>query len=450
MDNQDATSDEWARKVGRTFNTNPVIAIKESDRWMHRAEEKKLRMALVSPGGHVCLYGPSGSGKTSLAKSIAARLARKGSRFIYTRISHSTDWSKFKSQIVENKTGDKQGLPLSYKIGIANLLPYIEISGHHESLPRPELIEGLDIYHIAQTLNDLKATLIVDDVNFASDDLLMMLTSLSKEILDTSPDGLTKMLFVGADDIFLRMLRLNNSLKDRTEEIALGSIRGDDGKPSTVRGDKVWKFICDGLVALGLRDPRLDQYFSREDRIAAIKWIEKAADGLPKSVVVLGKKLAEKGEGRSRISLDDFSSTSREMVRRNFRNYRGSYRSLFSHLRRDELCSTVVDWMFKSGASAIFRLDEIAEDLTEVASYTMFHEAIMRLAKEGFLVVTGAEENVFFAQDPLLAHTIGVVMNEPDIVGFDPKYFAKDQNPGQLRLRFIGDKDPEVKREGRK
>ena len=86
MSKIETISGEWAQKVGRTFNTNPIIALEDSDRWMQRAEEKKLRSALLSPGGHVCLYGPSGSGKTSLAKSIAARLGKKGTKFIYTRL----------------------------------------------------------------------------------------------------------------------------------------------------------------------------------------------------------------------------------------------------------------------------------------------------------------------------------------------------------------------------
>lgn len=63
------------------------------------------------------------------------------------------------------------------------------------------------------------------------------------------------------------------------------------------------------------------------------------------------------------------------------------------------------------------------------------------LSDLAFLVVTGTESNVFFARDPLLAHTLGVALSQPAKCGIDDTYF--DVRTRQLMLRFPGPKDPE-------
>ncbi len=442
-------SDVWAQRVGEVFDVRPRVAIDDLTGWIERREEKKFRDAVVSPGMHVCLYGPSGSGKTSLAKSTIGRLHRRGFKFIYSKLNHNSTWSKFKSQIVENKNAIDPTRPFSYKIGIKNLIPYLEIETHSDSDfagaadARSGIIDLIDIRHIANYLNDYEIGLAIDDLNFADDELLENLTSLAKEITDNSSSDRTKIIFIGADDVFLRIMELADSLRDRTEEIALGSIRGDDGNASTIRDDKVWNYIADGLVQLKLTDPRKDKYFPKDQIISAKRWIEYAADGLPKSIVMLGRRIAEKGERRNRVSYSDMMDSAKEMVNRNFRLYRSRYRTLFYLIKKNPIADQVCAWMFKNGASRIHTLEEISEDLNEVATYSMFDEAIKFLSDAKFLVVSGAENNVFFARDPLLAHTIGVALENPSIIGVAQNYFSKDGNAQQMLLRFVGNKDPE-------
>lgn len=445
------SADEWSRRVGMVFDVRPRVAIDDLSRWIERKEEKKFRSAITSSGLHVCLYGPSGSGKTSLAKSIIGRLNKRGKTFLY-KLNHNSEWNSFKSQIVENKSaltkGDK---PFNFKIGINHLLPYFEISGQTQPAVlgadlRSSIIEAIDIKHLARFIVDNNVCLVVDDVNFATDELLKMLTSLAKEITDNSESDNAKIVFVGADDIFTRIMSANESLRDRTEEISLGSIRGDDGEPSTIRRDKAWHFIADGLVTLGLTDPRKDRNISKDELQKTACWVEYAADGLPKSIVMLGRKIAENGAGRSRISFADIMNSSEEMIRRNFRLYRAKYRTLFSLLRENEVSEKVCAWMFDNGAARIHTLEEVAEDLSYFATYTMFDEGIRYLAAAEFLVVTGAGSNVFFARDPLLAHTLGVAMMHRHVLGsIGEGYFSTDKNAEQLLLRFVGEREPETR-----
>lgn len=444
-------SDNWSNRIGTVFDSRPRVAVDDLSRWMTRREEKLFRNAVVCPGVHVCLYGPSGSGKTSLAKTMLGRLYNnKRMRYIYTRLNHNSTWESFKSQIIENKQAKKEsGKALGVKVGIKSLIPYLEFSGEVGGgtlggVPsRTEVVQAINIPVLSQFLIDSNVMLVIDDVNFASDDLLLTLTDLAKELTDNSGDSNAKVVFVGADDIFLRIIDINDSLKDRTEEVSLGSVRGDDKGSYIVRYDLVWKFIADGLVQLGLNDPRKDKGINKEQLKDVVGWINHAADGLPKSIVRLGRVIAEKGEYRNRVSYSDILESAEEMTKRNYRHYRSKYRALVYALRKDQVIQEVCLWMFARGASRIHTIDDMAEDLHDYASYAMFEEAIEILREKDFVTVTGGERNVFFARDPLLAHTIGVALKEPEKCGVDKSYFSNDPALNQMLLRFTGDRDPE-------
>jgi GTPase SAR1 family protein len=320
------SQDSWSQIVGTVFDARPRVAIDDLSRWIKREEEAKLRSAICSPGIHCCLYGPSGSGKTSLVKTTIGRLTKKGKKFIYTRINHNTDWSAFKSQIIEDKTAHSKVGPFNYKIGLSNLLPTFELSGSRTDLGgfahKSQLIDLVDIRHISNFLIANDICLVIDDVHFSSDSLLEMLTSLAKEITDLSYSDNAKIIFVGADDIYIRVLASNDSLRDRMEEIALGSIAGQSRHRTQKDKQEAWHFIASGLVTLGLADPRIDKYITKEQLDEIMRWVEYAADGLPKSIVMLGKKIAEYGTNRDRVSYNDIMNASKEMISKNFRTYR--------------------------------------------------------------------------------------------------------------------------------
>lgn len=445
-----AQSDPYSSLVGQVFDSRPRIAVDDDSRWMRRKEEDKFRRAVLCSGTHVCLYGPSGSGKTSLAKTILSKLHRKGFRFIYTRINQNSTWETLKFQIIGDKqTESRTAQPFGVKIALKNLIPFLEIDGEIGggaltlASSKDAIAKVVDITTIGRLLIDLNLILAIDDINFASDDLLRTIGDLSKEITDTSHQANTKIIFIGSDDIYSRILQQNDSLKERIEEVSLGSIVGDDGEPSTMRRDIVWKFIADGLVQLGLSDPRRDKNITNIQLKECQQWLELAADGLPKSIVRLGQKIAFHGVGRNRISFSDIKTAAIEMTRSNFRHYRSRYRTLVYALKKHELLQDVCLWMFTRGSSGIFNLEDIAEDHHELASYDSFEKAIKRLEDMNFLVITGADQTTFFAREPLLAHTIGAALTSPEQCGVDPTYFKGDPAVKQLLIRFTGKKDPQ-------
>lgn len=443
-------ADDWSTRIGLIFDGHPRVAVDDLSRWIDRKEESKLRSAVVRPGMHVCLYGPSGSGKTSLAKTIMGRL--KGhQKFIYVRLSDLSSWQSFKSQLFETKNAKTSAeQPTGIKIGFKNFLPYLELEGSiggdsvGKAATKAEVISAIDTHHLSQFLVDKRLILVVDDLNFVKDiDLLKRLTNLAREIIDNSEDNPAKVVFVGADDVYIRLLEVNASLRDRIEEVSLGSVREDDERPSLIKSDRVWKFIADGLKILGLQDPRKDPLITSDQLLECVKWINHAADGLPKSIVRIGQMIAEKGEGRSRVSYTDIVDAASQMTRRNFRQFRSRYRSLIHGIREDETLQEVCLWMFKRGASQVHSLDSIAEDLRRLCTYAVIDEALKKLEQMEFIVITGANREVFFTREPLLAHTIGVALAEPDRVGVDKDFFGGEPGITQLLLRFTGEKDPE-------
>lgn len=453
-------SDSFSRNVGEIFDTRPRVAIDSHVRWMNRAEEKSFRSSVVYPGVHVCLYGPSGSGKTSLAKTILGRLCSRGLKLIYVKLNHNSDWNSFKSQILENKAAKAASEKrIGVKIGLKSIIPYLEFDGElgggsfAKSASRSEIVSSISISDIGQFLIDSNFVLATDDANFADDELLHILTGLAKYVTDNSEGSSAKLVFIGADDIYSRIIQLEDSLKDRTDEVSLGSIRDIEELNSNassksvtkVHKDKVWDFIASGLGQLGLTDPRKDKFVTKQQQLECIEWINYAADGLPKSIVALGRKIAEKGEYRSRVSHSDILNSSKEMVAKNYRQYRSQYRTLISMLKKDILIQELCKWMFKKGASRIHRLEDLGEDLREIATYSMFDEAMKILSDVDFLTVTGPDGNIFFAKDPLLAHTIGVALYEPEKCGVDLRAFKNDSKAHTMLLQFSGDKDPENK-----
>jgi hypothetical protein len=443
-------NDVWSAKVSRVFNPKPRIAADDDTRWIPRVEEDRLRRAIASEGVHACLYGPSGSGKTSLAKTVLARMGRRGRNHIYVRINNSTTWASFKSQIIENKQAKVDiDAPTGIKIGVKSLLPYIEVTGTTEqssfraAQERTKIVEALTLSQIAQVIFDGGICLVVDDVNFANDDLLRDLTDLAKEITDLPGDGPAKVLFVGADDIFLRIVKTEPSLKDRMDEIALGSIEDPEGAKRQLKRDRVWKFIADGLEQLGLNRPGTGEENSSKQVVECMQAIEHAADGLPKSIVRLGRTIAEMGYGRSRISTLDIKKAAQDMTRRNFQYYRANYRTLVENLRRDQLLPQICTWMFRHGASSILEVERLAEDLRPIAPRLLVEESLLALSGMGFLVMTGSGSSVFFARDPLLAHTLGVALSFPEICGIEQSYFGMDATAKQLFLPFSSPRDPE-------
>lgn len=447
-------NDVWSEKVSKVFNAKPLIAEEGDTRWIPRNEEKKLRSAIASHGIHACLYGPSGSGKTSLAKTTLARMGRRGKKHIYVRINNSTTWTSFKSQIIENKQAKVDtDSPTGVKLGLKNLLPYIEFSGVLEESSlrsaneRTKIVELLNLSTLAQILVDAQICLVVDDVNFAKDDLLRDLTDLAKEITDHPDESPAKIIFVGADDIFLRIIKTEPSLKDRVDEIALGSIEDQESVNSQIKRDLVWKFISDGLQQLGLNRPDADKYISKDHLAICLRSVEHAADGLPKSIVRLGRTIAEKSKSQSRVTVSDITQSADEMTRRNFQYYRANYRTLIEHLRKDKLLPDICIWMFENGASRIHLVEQVAEDLRDVTSYFLIEESLRALESLNFIVLTGSSNNVFFARDPLLAHTLGVALSFPEKCGIHDTYFGIDQTAKQLFLRFPSPNDPENRKE---
>lgn len=438
MTNHMQGTSDWAERVGAVFDTRPRVSINGGKSWIPRPEEELLANAIAYPGVHVCLDGPSGSGKTSLARTLFTKRRARG-RHIYARLSNSTTWSSFKTQLVERSSSRKdadQGT--SVKVGLKDLIPYLEFEGALsvgslvKRAKRAEILEHLHIPEIADILTAEKLILAVDDCEQASDEMIRMLADLCKELSDRSTDSHAKLVLIGTNDIYRRLINANISIKGRIDEVTLCSVQ------DRFAG---WKFITEGLTQLGLRNPDEDKFIQEDKLKLARDAVYDAADGLPKSIVQLGRTLGLRGESRTRVSFADIQAAAQDVTCRTFHDYRREYRALMFALRKKPELQLVCRWMFQHGVVSRHSFSEMAEDLRKNATYGILDDVVEALVDAQFLIRTGKDGDVFFARDPLLAHTLGVALETPAKVGADASFFGNGKH--QLLLPFTSTKDPD-------
>lgn len=399
--------------------------------WMPRPGERDVISALHYPGVHLCLDGPSGAGKTSLARTALEVLSRKHTtlRYIYTRVGGTSTWQSFKRQLVANTSNNIAGTEV--KVGIRDFLPYIEFAGtvfgdqEVARIPADEVLEKLDERAIAALLMREDFLLVIDDADQCDPILLKHLTEIAKEMTDSTITGHAKIFFIGSDRIFATLLQVKPPLKDRMHHLSIGVF--EENKWG-------WDFIVKGLHNLGLFNPDKDKYTTKEERAKAIELVWKAADGLPKSIVKLGQEIAERGRGRRRVSVADIKLCCEARLHLHFRACRKKHSEITTLIREDKTVAEVLRWFYNRGIGRVHKYRALSAAMSESISSIALDNVIDKLDKLDILVRTGSEEEVLFVCDPLMVHTLGVAICEPQLVGMPNDYF--ESTAKQMLLPF--------------
>lgn len=416
----------WAARVGQVFDTRPRIGV-ENVLWMRRTEEIALARALRLPGVHVCLDGPSGAGKTSLMRTILAAENHKppALKHIYAKIHRATDWSLFKRQIIATSGSKVADDDTPLKLTLAPI-PAVSLDTKLWGGKRinQDLVEKLDVSQLAKVLIEGEFILVIDDLDLGTPEFLGTVADLCKEVSDHLGPKFAKVAIVGTDDIYKRLLNANRSLRDRVDEITMGSL---------TEPQAAWTFITTGLQRLGLLSPSRDKYIKNLE--ACKQAVSDAADGLPKSIVRLGSNIALEGDSRGRVSDADIQRHASAMIKKHFHEFRRDYRELEVALGRDMFVRNVCRWMFSKGVGKIHCVTDMVEDLRDSgATSVLIDDALATLVASKFLVRTGEDDEVFFAREPLFAHTLGVALTSPEKCGVEKGYFG--ENVEQLLLKF--------------
>lgn len=427
------TRTAWAAKVGRVFTTNPRVRDdSRAGMWFpRRNEEKHFAEALLLPGLHICLDGPTGTGKSSLALS---QLVRHQIPFVSVQVTHAMTWAGFCEEIIlprmqanrstaatEVTVGFDQGLPTALwkRIWGENL----ESSSVKAA---KELSATWTEHDIARNIEQSNVAVLVDDMETANDEILTRLAGLCRVLAKLNQVPNAKCIIVGTGDVFRRLYQKNTSLEERLREISLGTLPGPN---------ESWDFLQRGFNALDLYHPGNSKLREEREQIReCIRLGYEAADGLPKSLNRLGQDIANRARlvtgGRFAVSAADIKAEAQNMPERNWGRYSRDFPALLDTIVSDETTVDLIKLLFRTGIGRIHHVNTFQAEMPECTE-DQLDNSIEKLVQVGFLTRTGMSGNVIYASQPTLAHTLGVLLANPDAY---PRARKLHERSGQLLL----------------
>jgi hypothetical protein len=330
------------------------------------------------------------------------------------------DWNEFARLILTSETDEETSFSGGIEIGIDNALPVAKLKVSLGSKSRPSdklayadaLAHQVSEHHIAQRLCDLNATLFIDDVERANEQLVGRLSDLCKLLTQGYVADNAKLVLVGSGEIYQRFYKKNPSLDERLLQVSLGAFKHKTDS---------WKFIAKGFEKLHLRHPGNSEFATQRVTLqSCINAVWEAADGLPKSLNRLGQEIALKAEGRKGVSFNDIISESNKMVEDHWKEYAHEFSHVIHFLEKTPIAVAIIGCFYLEGIARIHQFSNISKHITEhfpkgspTFTYEEIDAALNKLVEMDFLVRTGKSGEIIFTKQPAAAHTLGVVMRDP-------------------------------------
>jgi hypothetical protein len=407
--------EQWRAKVGAVFNVAPRIGSSKQTVWLTRSlPMNNFRNTFLNPGTHVCLDGPSGAGKTSLVLTF---LEKERFPYAYVQITTSMTWPDLCRQLLLPVANDELGMEGRVELGLDRALPTAKFRVSLGTKGRAsdaldyadKLAHSWKEHDLVQSLCAEGLTLVLDDAERASPELLTGLADACKLLTTRTAAPHVKMCFVGTDRLFTRLLHANRSLDQRVRQTTLGAF------PSHVSS---WHFLQIGFEHLGLRIPGTSLISAENDQQeACIEAVYEAADGLPKSLNALGQDIALRAHTRTAVDARHIKDAARDMCDENWRKYGRDFPRVLQCLDAQPICRALVRALYNNGIATIHYANDLFVLLSKDAALegTILSEASVReglnhLERVSFLVLTGRSGEVAYVTDPTAAHTLGVVM----------------------------------------
>jgi AAA domain len=433
-------SREWADRVGRIFDIRPRVNTRNTVWHPRDIANQQLSQAIERPGGHLCLDGPTGVGKTSL---IHTYIADQRLRHIPIMVTQAMDWVDFCRRLVGIQKNNDSVLGGDFEAGIHNGLPTakfkISISDKSklgEDIAYTEqLVKRWSEEDVAQMLSKRDAILLIDDLERANDDLMSRISDLCKILTQQYTSRNAKLVMVGSGNIFQRLYHANPALDERVSQVSLGGFAHQNDSRM---------FITQGLDKLKLRNPWntiYDAEKSKRNECRDAIW--QAANGLPKSLNRLGYDIAMRGLGRTAISGADIVDHCQAMIDRNLRQYSQEFPDVIDLVNSDEHVARLIKCMYENGISRIHRYSDMLNKMRANCNNenentpAALDSALVKLVNIGFIVTTGFSSSVLFVKHPAAAHTLGVVVRDPDRI-VNLRNFSRSASSAPIQLDLPG------------
>jgi hypothetical protein len=262
-------------------------------------------------------------------------------------------------------------------------------------------------------VNDL--CLLIDDFEKAPDALVQIIADMCKRL---TIKFVPKCIIIGTGETFARLYHADEGLDGRLAELSLASFGNQR---------EVWNYINDGLELLEFDTPRAmlkTKLITREEASQTERAFYEAADGMPKYINELAMRICQRvlGEGnappqRVRVSVKDALGESAQMLDENMSRCAQQVRKVEKNLRDSVELRMVLKSIFHLGANAVHRVSDLVAFIERTVdpdfSYEQFMSGLERLKKLGLYVQTGKSGEVLFAKEPMFAHVLGLICDDP-------------------------------------
>ena len=140
-----------------------------------------------------------------------------------------------------------------------------------------------------------------------------------------------------------------------------------------------------------------------------------AADGLPKSLNLLGNRIALKAKGRSGVTSEDVLKEALAMKEDNWKLYFERFPKVVEYLYQNPRGLGIVSQLYLRGIAQVHKVFDIKRPLKlhpVNAGDRELDDVINGLVGIDFLVRTGRSGEYIFVQHPSSAHTLGVAVRD--------------------------------------
>ena len=424
-------SESWASRVGSVFNTMPRDGSNRLTVWLPRTSmERRFTEVLENKGVHICLDGPTGTGKTSLALT---QLHRSKVKYALVQITQLMDWPEFCKRLVSPGNNDESALSAEFELGIDKGLPQGKFRVALGAKSRPsDNIEFIELvvkswteHDVCQNIVKENIALLIDDFERANENIVRRVSDMCKLLTQSYQGPNAKIIVVGTDDICKRLFEANPSLESRLEEVSLGTLPDKN---------ESWKFILLGFDALKLGHPANDYRVTKEQLLECIEYVYEAADGLPKTLNEIGREISLKGVARTRITPKDIKDVAGPMPVKHLKIFRSEFPKIVKCVEGNPAVRAVLLHLYSEGIGQIHHWTDVESALQPDYSVDQIENAICELINSNFLIRTGIYGDVLFVAKPTLAHTLGVLVANPQKYDLPRSFYGKD---GQLVFPFF-------------